>query len=93
MSLHCRIRKYCELCNRYVFSDSKYCGSCGKLLINHRLYFICWFENTRIQPLGKSPDLLQPKNKDSKSPEKGQNLLITTFKRGSPYEKILKIVT
>jgi hypothetical protein len=68
VDLHIKVRKHCDSCDKYNHPEAKYCNYCGELITDLKIYFICWFENT------KSPDLLQPKNKGSKSPDKRQNL-------------------
>lgn len=55
MDLHIKARKYCDFCNKYNYPEAKYCNYCGEVILDEKVYFICWFE---------SPDLLQSKSKD-----------------------------
>jgi hypothetical protein len=52
------INKSCSVCTKLNPENAEYCCYCGSSLIIARV----------------SPDLLRPKNKDSKSPDKRQNL-------------------
>ena len=54
MEYHIKGRNFCDSCKRYVYPKSNYCSFCGQPLKDKRIYFICWFENTRIRQSDKS---------------------------------------
>lgn len=62
------VPKTCPICGGVNPLSAKYCGDCGFSFIIEKM-----------KQRDKSPDLLQPKKKDDKSPEKRQNPLTQTF--------------